>query len=280
MNDGTFPEAGMDVSARIYEFTPNATKIYEDIITGVNLDVDEEATMTYMDWTVTRSYIYQLEIEIPLAADDFPANNLMKLGIGIDDTDPISTHTLDPATPNGANGWYTTPVEITLEATDDMSGVAAIKYKIDGGAEQTYSGPFTISTSDEHTVVYWAVDNVGNKEADNTFDVNIDVSAPIIDLTWESAGGMSKDIIFTATCDDTDSGMDYVEFYFNGVLQYTDDAPAYEWVMTWTGGIKFTVLAIAYDLAGNTADDMLESKDNFAQSQSATVHSVPAKLIN
>ncbi len=35
---------------------------------------------------------------------------------------PRTTHALDPAEPDGDGGWYSSPVEVTLNATDDEGG--------------------------------------------------------------------------------------------------------------------------------------------------------------
>lgn len=48
-------------------------------------------------------------------------------------TPPSTVHTLTPTTPNGENGWYITPVQVDLTATDLESGVKEINYQIDGG---------------------------------------------------------------------------------------------------------------------------------------------------
>ena len=40
-----------------------------------------------------------------------------------DTTPPVTTISFDPPEPDGLNDWYLTNVTITLEATDDMSGV-------------------------------------------------------------------------------------------------------------------------------------------------------------
>ena len=42
-----------------------------------------------------------------------------------DATPPRTTHELDPAEPDGDNGWYTSPVEVTLNATDNDGGSAS-----------------------------------------------------------------------------------------------------------------------------------------------------------
>jgi plastocyanin len=87
-------------------------------------------------------------------------------GGGGDTEPPVTTATLDPASP-GPGGTYTGPVTVTLDADDGGgSGVPAngIVYSVDGGASQTYDAPFTVSALGPHTVSYHATDNEGNVE--------------------------------------------------------------------------------------------------------------------
>src|SRR5205085_2208320 len=78
--------------------------------------------------------------------------------------------------------WTHQNVTVTLSASDNAggSGVANTFYKIDGGTQQTYSTPFTITTEADHTVTYWSVDNANNTEANHTDHVKIDKTAPVL----------------------------------------------------------------------------------------------------
>lgn len=61
--------------------------------------------------------------------------------------------------------YYQPQVQVTLTATDNLSGVAAIYYQIDAGRRQTYTGSFVITAPGPHTLGYYSVDNAGNVEA-------------------------------------------------------------------------------------------------------------------
>src|SRR6185369_478348 len=78
----------------------------------------------------------------------------------------------------GGGGWYSTPVQVTLSANDNFSGVANTSYAIDGGALQSYSTPFTISDSGTHTITFSSKDQANNSEAQQSMTVKIDDSAP------------------------------------------------------------------------------------------------------
>ena len=93
----------------------------------------------------------------------------------IDAVAPVSTATLDPASPS------TTPVTVRLAATDAGSGVGRIEYTLDGGGTwSTYAAasPPVISAVGSHTVGYRAVDVAGNVETARNVTVTIGTATP------------------------------------------------------------------------------------------------------
>jgi PKD repeat protein/glucose/arabinose dehydrogenase/type 1 glutamine amidotransferase len=106
-------------------------------------------------------------------------------GGGGDVTPPTTTATTDPADPNGENGWFTSPVEVTLEASDNEggSGVESTEYAIDGGAFQAYTEPFTVEGDGQHEVEYRSTDAEGNVEATKSLDLKIDSTPPETEAT-------------------------------------------------------------------------------------------------
>jgi hypothetical protein len=76
------------------------------------------------------------------------------LAVNIDGTPPATTA-------------YRSGETIYLSASDNLSGVAAIYYTVNGGTSQVYSGPI-IAPVGTDTVVYWAADAAGNAEAAHT----------------------------------------------------------------------------------------------------------------
>ncbi|MCX2817778.1 PKD domain-containing protein [Haladaptatus sp. F3-133] len=94
--------------------------------------------------------------------------------IKIDTTPPTTTHDVDQQ--DGS-------AEVSLDATDDGSGVETTYYRIDGGSWQTYNGPFTLTTTGERTVEYYSEDSVGNEEQiqETTVTVSHDSQPPTAD---------------------------------------------------------------------------------------------------
>ena len=117
-------------------------------------------------------------VEFGTADPDAPGDECPPAG---DITPPRTTHALDPAQPDGANGWYKTPVKVTLDATDNDggSGVDTTEYRFAGDEEWTaYSAPFTVSDPGRHTVEYRSTDADGNVESAKSVTFRIDPAAP------------------------------------------------------------------------------------------------------
>ena len=95
-------------------------------------------------------------------------------------TPPESSHALSPPAADGENGWYTGPVEVSLEAADEAGGsdVERTDYRIDGGAFQPYTEPFTVTGDGRHQVEYRSVDRAGNTESPELVEVKVDGTAP------------------------------------------------------------------------------------------------------
>ncbi len=145
-----------------------------------------------------------------------------------DTTPPITTISFNPPEPDGENGWYVHSVTVTLNATDDDSGINITYYIIDHGPWQTYIEPFILSEDGVHLIEYFSIDNAGNQEEVKSAIINIDKTKPEIILYYEVK---DWDVIFTATATDETSEMDRVDFYQNGVFQETinGSGPTYQW---------------------------------------------------
>jgi putative cell wall-binding protein len=78
--------------------------------------------------------------------------------VRVDKTAPVSSADVDAS--------YAGNATIELEAADDGgSSLAGTYYTVDGGARQTYAGPFDVSGLGDHRIAYWSVDRAGNEEA-------------------------------------------------------------------------------------------------------------------
>jgi large repetitive protein len=114
----------------------------------------------------------------------------------IDTKAPVTTATVCPS------GWTKCSVTLTLSATDSGgSGLKATYYKIDGGSQQTYTKPITLTSS--ATVTYWSVDNAGNVEQAHTFAPQIDTTPPVTTAAASPSGWTNGSVTLTLSATDT-----------------------------------------------------------------------------
>jgi hypothetical protein len=106
---------------------------------------------------------------------------------------------LDNVLPGGASNKNVT---ITGQATDNLSGVAALVVEVDGGAAVPLSfdaktGNFSFTTSfaldgkadGQHTIFFRATDAAGNVSAPATFTFTLATQPPVVTLTSPTDGG-------------------------------------------------------------------------------------------
>jgi hypothetical protein len=129
--------------------------------------------------------------------------------IDLDLVPPVSAASL-AGTP-GDGGWFTSPVGVSLRATDAGTGVAAIAYRLDGGAQRTYDGPFKVLGDGEHSVVFWSRDLVGNQEEPRTMRFSVDTSPPALAIALDGlpgrAGWWRSNVNASLACADAASGV-------------------------------------------------------------------------
>lgn len=75
--------------------------------------------------------------------------------------------------------WHRAPAAVQLFATDDFSGVAGMRYSVDGGPPTSIanSGTLTIGTEGAHRLEWTATDVAGNS-ATQTATIRVDAHAP------------------------------------------------------------------------------------------------------
>jgi len=188
--------------------------------------------------------------------DGYP---LMK-PIGNDTIPPITTIELDPPEPDGENGYYVNPVEVTLNATDDVFGVKAIYYRVDGEKWKSHSG-------DTHTFIlnhdclidglieFYSVDFFENKEEIQSISIDMDKVPPKIGVKIDTYRVKFWWIVeFIIFAKDSCSGMDRVDFFINDGHQETIEGNGLYYVFTiqWSKSLRNHVFYFyCYDRAGN-----------------------------
>src|SRR6266571_3603246 len=171
---------------------------------------------------------------------------------GPDGVPPVATASLSGT--KGAADWLVSPVNVTLNATDDSSGVASIHFRTDGGPWQTYASPITISGEGSHSIEYYATDHAGNNESTQTLTFHVDTLAPVssaqVSGTLAGDGSYVSSVTVTLTATDTTSGVLSEKYRLDGGLWRTYSVP-----FTVGGNGTHTLDYFATDFAG-TAENV------------------------
>lgn len=141
--------------------------------------------------------------------------------------------------------------KIVISAEDEYAGLKSIKYKIDNGKEQIYKYKLFAKylTEGEHTITYYAEDNVGNIEDRQIKNIYIDKSAPMIidEIQGDSyiIGGkeyLSGRAKMKLTALDNKAGVKNIFYSTNGVDFEEYKEPFY--MPSQTGNMKIVFYAV------------------------------------
>ncbi|UUZ82004.1 carboxypeptidase-like regulatory domain-containing protein [Paenibacillus sp. P26] len=115
------------------------------------------------------------------AGNEFTKSIAFTIAPPPDTVAPQTTAAVNPASPNGTNGWYKSNVTVTLNAADNTngSGVDKTLYRLNGGAWTEYTAPIALTTDGGYTVEYYSKDKAGNNEAAKSVAVKLDKTAPV-----------------------------------------------------------------------------------------------------
>ncbi|PLS01446.1 OmpL47-type beta-barrel domain-containing protein [Neobacillus cucumis] len=169
-----------------------------DFKEGTSFTVDQEGVNTVSFYSIDNAGNFEIQ---------------QKIEVVVDKTAPVTVSDVK-------DQWYTDSVNVKLTARDDLSGVKATYYSIDG-ADFSEGTNAAVGTEGVHQLAFYSVDNAGNIEEQKTVEVKIDKTAPVIKAEFpaEYALGSSLDLTYEAT--DNLSGIkeSYVEV--NGVKNTT-----------------------------------------------------------
>ena len=149
----------------------------------------------------------------------------------VDNTPPIVSATLTPATPDGANGWYVTNPNIIINASDPTSGIADESFSFDGNPAVEWTMlnwlyKTTITGDGQHTYQGFATDNAGNTASTAIYTVNIDTSPPVFTaLTVPATTGCTNTLAASWSAADPQSGVTEYDYAIGSTPGGTDIRP-------------------------------------------------------
>ena len=146
----------------------------------------------------------------------------------------------------GSNNKFYQSVKVQVYGIDPGSGVDEVYYKIDGGSFKVYTGPVTVDTVGDHTVEFYAVDNLGNEGNRETrsfsvspvnFELSLDQPENALYIFGVELFGLGKpviigpiDIVVSVEAFTTaPANLDYVEFFVDGESMMVDTEAPFIW---------------------------------------------------
>ena len=164
--------------------------------------------------------------------------------------------------------WTNSSVSVGLTASDDLSGVAVTRYRIDSEPWEDYDGAIDVSDEGEHVISYYSEDNAGNIEGVKSIGFALDSTAPNATLNTLSGGTAfaNSTVAFVWESEDDLSGIDHCLFRVDDrAFEYLVDSEGIVEAVNLENGDHIATLR-AYDSAGN----FVETTFSFAVDQEVT----------
>jgi len=155
------------------------------------------------------------------------------------------------------SGWKRGPLNVFFYVVDDLSGVALVASRVDGGAF-VRGRSITVSGEGSHTLEYAARDGAGNQTPLGSITLRVDENPPTMPAVTSpsgSTGDSTPDITWNAS---TDSGSGVAGYFVlvrnaGGAIVWSQNMPASTTAVTvgqTLGPGDYTAEVIAYDGAG------------------------------
>ncbi len=150
-------------------------------------------------------------------------------------------------------GWLKGPADITVEGSDEGSGVATVEYSVDGGPARTTNGKLAKVdvAGGIREISFWATDVAGNRSVVRSRVVSVDAVAPNATFLRRDP---ARPAFVTATVDDRDSGIAQAQIQHRRL-----DAEGSEWRGLPTIAQDEPTGATGQRLSATIPDDELDS---------------------
>jgi hypothetical protein len=211
-SNGALPTGKWTHVAVVVNPASNTTTIFRDGVAVAGTNSSATGATLFQTGAAQTGQIGRSQFADPFFGgdiDDFriygSALNASRVADLADATAPSLTAALDPAAPDGENGWYVGAVSVKAVASDAQTGITRLEYRTSSsGTWTTYESPIP---APEGTTEYdfQAVDGGGNTTTAHV-SVKRDGTAPVVVLSEGDAGAV------TLAATDGGSGVARVEY--------------------------------------------------------------------
>jgi hypothetical protein len=199
-------------------------RIYNHVLTAEEIQAVVNNTAK---WTDNSLLPILLEEAAAINADNYTEESVAALQTAVSNAEPVSANadatraeidaaeasllaalkglqwkdvspSLDPSVPNGKNGWYTSPVKVTLSPS------TIAEYSLDGGSSwNAYSAPINLNDEGTHQLLYRSV----KTGVEKSLEVKIDLTAPVAKITGAASYTIDQTVTLTCTATDVTSSV-------------------------------------------------------------------------
>ena len=162
-----------------------------------------------------------------------------------------TTATVNPANPDGLNGYYKTRPVVSIAITSGSSAGFSVYYRMNTGGETLYTSPIQVPDGNI-TITYYARDNASNQEDPNTLSLKVKASLPQITILSPAEGSLGSVQSVTLT-GRTEAGSSVTVNGLSATVQPSGDFFA---LVTLSEGSN-AIQIIATDVAGNIGQTRL-----------------------
>jgi hypothetical protein len=218
---------------------------------GVALSFDNGTTWE-VGSRILDSGLYDVLFRVPDRAGNMGTS---RMSLKVDTQSP--TMILSEAGSLGREGWYVSPATVSVNVGDNLSGVASVQHRIDGGAWQ--DGDSAIVQEGVHVIEFQAFDAAGNVAHVSSEEIRMDTRPPAYAFEEELSGSVLADTVhLTGTVSDQTSAVQSVEFSSDGTtwqpVSFGGGAWSFDWdSSTFDNGDHILYLR-ATDNAGNLGE--------------------------
>lgn len=162
-----------------------------------------------------------------------------------------------PVTTTNALENYIGPAKINFSIWDngsDMVGIGRTFYQLDGGPETAGMNVF-VSAPGPHDLVYWSIDQSGNKESppnELTFTIIADTEPPVTTSNARATYNQGARINLSANDNGTPLGVKTTHYTLSGgAYNGKEKTGTIVWIPATNGTIEYTLRFWSVDWAGN-----------------------------
>ncbi len=197
------------------------------------------------------------------------------LAVDIDVTPPAVSTSLSG--PSSASGWFKHPVDVTVVASDALSGVATVEYRVDGSPWTTYAAPVAVGEG-RHIVEFRVTDVAGLASSAGLVAIDVDGTPPVLEGLAPSGFVTTNRVTISWQGHDTASGLVGYEVSIDGGPFASLGMVTSLWADFDEGG--HNVLVKAVDAAGNEAVAVVSFRvDTNAFSPTGPYSGIPMFLV-